>query len=315
MSAECGLFRSTSVSNVIIGRDGVLVHHLNCGSMCPIGIHGSESTTALGEEASFVCHCLLIETDAGLVLVDTGIGFQDTMHPGRLPLVLRAALRLHLDPNETAVRQLPQLGYSPHDVRHIIMTHLDFDHASGLDDFPNACVHVHAAELEAANHPSSLIARSRYRTFKAMREIEWSPLNAGGEPWFGFEAVRNLPGLPPEILVVPLPGHSAGHSGVAIETPSGWLLHAGDAYMHHAEVHGGAVPPSLMRYQSLMAVDSEARLANAARLAELHRNHSDRVTLISSHDIGEFETHEARTRERKRPRNRLANTQELRIAR
>src|SRR2546429_4224699 len=52
----------------------------------------------------------------------------------------------------------------------------------------------------------------------------------GGEPWFGFRAVRDLPGLPPEILVIPLPGHTRGHIGVAVDTGAGWLLHAGDAF-------------------------------------------------------------------------------------
>lgn len=293
----------------------MLVHHLNCGSMCPIGVHGSESTTGLGEHASFVCHCLLIEGSDGLIMVDTGIGFQDTMHPRRLPFLMRSLLRLRLDPNETAVRQLPQLGYSAHDVRHIIVTHLDFDHASGLDDFPNACVHVAGRELHEAQRGRSLVARSRYRPLRQMREIEWSPFKDAGEPWFGFEAVRDLPGIPPEVLVVPLPGHSVGHSGVAVETPSGWLLHAGDAYMHHAEVHGGKAPSAILRYEGLLAADNNARLNNIERLRELHRAHNDRVTIVSSHDISEFETHEARTREKKRPRNRLATTEEIGIAR
>src|SRR3546814_2886084 len=58
-----------------------------------------------------------------------------------------------------------------------------------------------------------------------------------GERWFGFEAVRDLDGLPPEILLVPLPGHTWGHSGVAVqEDGGGWLLHAGDAYFYRGEV-------------------------------------------------------------------------------
>ena len=42
------------------------------------------------------------------------------------------------------------LGFSPDDVRHIVLTHLDFDHAGGIEDFPNARVHVLAREREAA---------------------------------------------------------------------------------------------------------------------------------------------------------------------
>jgi dihydrofolate reductase len=35
-----------------------------------------------------------------------------------------------------------------------------------------------------------------------------------GEPWFGFERVRPLDGLPPEIALIPLIGHTFGHAGV-----------------------------------------------------------------------------------------------------
>lgn len=51
---------------------------------------------------------------------------------------------------ETAVRQVAALGYTPEDVRHIVVTHLDVDHCGGLPDFPDAQVHVLAKELEAA---------------------------------------------------------------------------------------------------------------------------------------------------------------------
>ena len=33
-------------------------------------------------------------------------------------------------------------GFRREDVRHILVTHLDFDHAGGLPDFPDAVVHV-----------------------------------------------------------------------------------------------------------------------------------------------------------------------------
>ena len=36
--------------------------------------------------------------------------------------------------------------------------------------------------------------------------------------------------------MVPLPGHTPGHAGVAIDTPEGWLLHAGDAYFYRHEM-------------------------------------------------------------------------------
>ena len=70
----------------------------------------------------------------------------------------RPSYELHLDvlvspdfrEELTAVRQIAQLGFEPRDVRHIALTHLDFDHAGGLDDFPTATVHLLASERDAA---------------------------------------------------------------------------------------------------------------------------------------------------------------------
>lgn len=48
--------------------------------------------------------------------------------------------------------------------------------------------------------------------------------------------MRRLTGLPPEILALPLPGHSRGHAAIAVDTGHGWLVHAGDAYFHRPPV-------------------------------------------------------------------------------
>jgi len=60
------------------------VHHLNTGTMCPIGRRLVNGTGSIFQRARMVCHCLLIETDDGLALVDTGIGLDDIKRPMRL---------------------------------------------------------------------------------------------------------------------------------------------------------------------------------------------------------------------------------------
>ena len=254
------------------------IHHLNCGTDCPLGgaLFDGRSVGPLGR---IVCHCLLIETDAhGLVLVDTGYGLRDVAHPHRRPdpritLPWRAMLNIRLHERETAIRQLEALGYRADDVRHIVATHLDFDHAGGLEDFPNATIHVMAREYDDATGPrAGIVARNRWRPrqFDAVRH--WRRYGAQGESWFGFDAVRDLEGLPPEILMVPLPGHTWGHAGVAVREGDGrWLLHAGDAYFYRGEMRQARrrCTPGLRAYQRLMEVDATARMDNQARLRAL----------------------------------------------
>ena len=105
-----------------------------------------------GPAAKLVCHCLLIETDkAGLVLVDTGFGTRDVARHGRIAPFFRFLNQPQFRSEETAVAQIRALGHDPADVRHIVVTHLDFDHAGGIEDFPNARVHLLSREKEVAD--------------------------------------------------------------------------------------------------------------------------------------------------------------------
>ncbi|MGZ3407905.1 MAG: MBL fold metallo-hydrolase, partial [Polyangia bacterium] len=75
-----------------------------------------------------VCHVLAIESDDGIVLVDTGLGMPDVATPKeRLGRDFVAITRPRCDASETAIAQLKALGFSAKDVRHIVVTHLDLD--------------------------------------------------------------------------------------------------------------------------------------------------------------------------------------------
>jgi glyoxylase-like metal-dependent hydrolase (beta-lactamase superfamily II) len=275
----------------------VRVHHLNCGTDCPVGgaLFDGRSKGLTGH---LVCHCLLIETDAhGLVLVDTGYGLRDVDHPHRPPhpritRAMRTMLNIKLREEETAIRQIEALGFSATDVRHIVLTHLDFDHAGGLEDFPQATIHLLEKEWSAATGSrAGFVPRNRYRPAQFDEVRQWQRYGVQGEPWFGFEAVRDLERLPPEILMVPLPGHTWGHAGVAIRKPDGWLLHAGDAYFYRHEVRQPQrqCTPGLRGYQTLMEVDRKLRLTNQERLRRLSIEKRSELRVLCAHDAVEFE--------------------------
>jgi len=265
--------------------------------MCPWGgnlMYGPEPNAELRK---LVCHCLLIETpNSGLVLVDTGIGLFDVQRAReRLSSFFLFLNRPRMGEQETALRQIQRLGFAASDVRHIVLTHLDFDHAGGLEDFPEAVVHVFGPELDAAtSRRKGFIARNRYRPRQwSHAGAQWQRYDSRGAPWMGFETVRDLVGLPPEILLVPLTGHTSGHCGVAIQHREGWLLHAGDAYFYRGEMERADAfcPPGLRFYQSMMEVDRLSRLVNQRRLRELARGAGERIQVMCAHDPAEYARH------------------------
>ena len=266
------------------------IHHLNCGSFCPFGGHYMDRITSGLGTAHMVCHCLLVETHGGLVLIDTGFGMRDIYKPKkRSSPYLRALVRPKFDVEETAVKQIRRLGFHPSDVRHIVLTHLDFDHAGGLDDFHHAEVHVMETELEAALNPKGFISTNRYQPDQLAHTKTWNTYQPQGEKWFGFEAVKQLKSLPPEILMVPLYGHTEGHAGIAVNTDQGWLLHAGDAYFFRGELNTDySCPLGLRAYQRLMDTHHKLRQQNQMLLRDLAHTHHHDVRIFSAHDAVEF---------------------------
>lgn len=269
------------------------VHHLNCATQCVLGGRLISGRGGLLHMVKMVTHCLLIETASSLVLVDTGLGTGDIQSAkARLPLGFHFFSNPRLDLHETALFQVEQLGYYRSDVRHIITTHLDFDHAGGISDFPQAQVHLLKSEFLAANIAAgTFIHRFRYRPSQWHQHAHWLTYQPYGETWFGFEAVRSLKGLPPEILLIPLRGHTGGHAGVAIQTKRGWLLHAGDAYFHRDEINQNrpTCPLGLRLFQRLLATDYQACLRNQQRLRQLSCEQDASIYIFSSHDTTELE--------------------------
>jgi glyoxylase-like metal-dependent hydrolase (beta-lactamase superfamily II) len=269
------------------------IHHLNCGTMCPHGARLLAGEGGLLASTRLVCHCLLIEGAEGLVLIDTGFGLEDVRRPRQLGRPFNAMTRPQLQQSETAIAQVRALGFEPGDVRHIITTHLDLDHAGGLPDFPDAEVHVLGRELEAALHPGWR-ERPRYVAAHWAHGPRWVQHAPEGDRWLGFDSVRALPSSDEEILLIPLPGHTLGHAGVAVRNGDRWLLHCGDAYFHHGEVRTPShCPPGLSMFQNLNQVDGAARRENRERLRDLAERHGGEVELICSHDAHTLERHRA----------------------
>jgi glyoxylase-like metal-dependent hydrolase (beta-lactamase superfamily II) len=104
---------------------------------------------------------------------------------------------------------------------------MHFDHCGGLPDFPWARVHVLRREREAFEGPPKRWTDLAYVQRHVAHHPEFVLYQPRGERWFDQPAVR-LP-FEPEIWLVPLPGHTPGHCGVALRGEGGWHFHVGDA--------------------------------------------------------------------------------------
>ena len=149
-------------------------------------------------------NCLLIETPAGRVLVETGIG-------ERIDDKNRA-MRGYDGPWIGAA--LRTAGFDPASVDVVAMSHLHFDHAGGLlaadgaRAFPRASIVAQRAEWEIALGDNPRLVAS-YVQPELRLVAAW-----GAESWADGER-ELLPG----VSVVPTGGHSAGHQGIVVRAP------------------------------------------------------------------------------------------------
>lgn len=252
------------------------VDHLNAGVMNPPTLRGLPA------------HVLLCHSDDGLVLVDTGFGVADLSDPvGRLGPV-RRLLRPELDLGHTVLRQLQERGHAAADVRHIVLTHLDLDHAGGLSDFPHATVHTTADEHAAAITAPDALDRRRYRPAQFAHGPDFALHGGRGDEWryglTGHEVVRG-------ITLVPMPGHSRGHAAVAVDAGDHTVVHAGDAVFDASQVGETAPDGSALGTVPVLRGFERVVGRDQRRIGE---NHRTLARLASLPDVLVVPAHDAR---------------------
>ena len=152
----------------------------------------------------------------GTVLVDTGSG----------PRTMTARGHDHLRSPATA---LAELGIGAGDVTDIITTHMHWDHAGNITDFPAARLHVQRAEMAHATGPSMCSGFLR-RPYDAEQLAEWLAELYRGRVTFhqGDEEIA------PGISIHHVGGHTPGMQVVRVSTARGQVVLASDA-MHYYE--------------------------------------------------------------------------------
>jgi len=149
-----------------------------------------------------------------------------------------------------------------------------------------------ASECEYAVQQRTWMDRQRFRPQQWSYKNQWQlHSGSGGERWHGFDCVRDIAGFSSDLLLVPLPGHTFGHAGVAVRQGDRWMLLAGDAYFYHREMDFKRpwCTPGLRLYQTMLEKDRRARLDNQKRLRRLKHEQGATIDVFSSHDIPEFE--------------------------
>lgn len=155
---------------------------------------------------------MLVQPETGRrILVDTGFDAAEARSRGR---------EIERDPTEA----IKAFGVEPESLSEVIVTHLHFDHAGGLDRYPNARFHLQAAEMAYATGPCMCHDALRH-PFTAAHVCEMVKSVYSGRVTFHDGAGQVAPG----VEVHRVGGHSRGLQAVRVKTREGWLCLASDA--------------------------------------------------------------------------------------
>ena len=178
--------------------------------------------------------------------------------------------RFELTPADEIASQLRSIGVEPGSIGTVVFSHLHTDHVGGIDSFPHARVIVHRLEWERA---TGIGGRMRgYLPQRWPDRLEPTLVDFDGEAVGPFRSSFDV-AADGRLLLVPTPGHTAGHAALLVrDDVRSWLL-AGD--LAHTAEEVEEVAPEIARWCRAEGIeiltahdwDAPAKLSSDAKLS------------------------------------------------
>jgi len=214
-----------------------------------------------------------IEHPEGLIVVDTGETAR-VAEPGYFPRwhpYYWRGVQERVRPEEEIGLQLENRWLDPQQVRWVVLTHLHTDHAGGLHHFPTSEILIDPREYAVASGLGGLLRGflpNRFPDWLRPRFIDFAPVPCGP---FDHSLPLTAAG---DVVIVPTPGHTAGHVSVIVRTNGVTYFLAGDTSYNQALMLEGAVDG--------VAPDEEAARDTLRRIRALARQ--EPVVYLPAHD-------------------------------
>jgi N-acyl homoserine lactone hydrolase len=217
----------------------------------------------VGTQVTIPYFVYLIEHPQGNVLFDTG-GHPDLIDkPDEYLGAAADAFEVVMEEGDDVVSLLATVGLSPTDVAHVAHSHLHYDHAGGIEFFPDATFYVQERELQFAYWPP-VYQRDVYLKSDFDHDVDWFELE-GEHDIFGDG----------KLVLFPTPGHTAGHQSLLVRLDSGSVILVADASYGPRNMEKRALPSLLW--------SPDAMVSSWRRIEALQRR--ERAKLIFTHDL------------------------------
>lgn len=181
---------------------------------------GWASVFRRAERYEFPAFVYILEHPDGHIAIDTGMTSR-----ARTPRAARRFVPVPTaGPDDEIGPQMRAHGLDPDDVRLVVLTHLDWDHAGGIAHFPNAEILVHRPEYEFAK---TFMGKMRYQPKLWPSWFEPKLYDLDPDAFGPFPKSKTLTDAA-DIRLVPIPGHSIAQVGVVVRSGRANLFFGGD---------------------------------------------------------------------------------------
>ncbi|GAA4685956.1 MBL fold metallo-hydrolase [Frondihabitans cladoniiphilus] len=244
----------------------------------PTGTYSARAALAVTggsvfDKRRFAATAVLISHPQGDLLIDAGFGENLAEHVKMLPRLERAPY----ERGETVAHQLRAAGYDRSRLRGVLVTHVHWDHVSGLDSL-RVPVWINADELRYGAEDAH---GAVFRSVSSGLEIHEYALD--GPPYLGFPASFDVYG-DGSVVVALAAGHTSGSVVVFVALPSGERYgFIGDLTWQMDGITRGAERPWMLR--RVADVDADTVRLGLQRSIAL----SEAVRIVPAHDVGAYE--------------------------
>ncbi|MBA2522906.1 MAG: N-acyl homoserine lactonase family protein [Solirubrobacterales bacterium] len=230
---------------------------------------------------------LITHPTAGPVLVDTAFHGSVAAKPAaNLGRVMARASRARIEPGRDIPSQLRERGIVSSQLETVVLTHLHFDHASGIAEYPNATFVLSQPEWIAATTADSSLTQG-YRTshFDYLFDYRTVDFDAPGiSSYASFGRTFDLFG-DGSVRLAFTPGHTTGHYSVIARLRDRDFVIAGDAIYTHAQLDDADPPPR--------PVDMHNWQRSLRELKQFHKTFPQAI-IAPGHDADHWPTLESR---------------------
>lgn len=223
-----------------------------------------------------------LHAEQGPILIDAPYGHEGPSNVGALMGLLLRRGGLRFEESWSVVPRIEELGFRAADIRHILMTHLHYDHTGGMKTLCHADFHTSLREWDFAVSLTPRRARIKGYAPEDYRAIR-SRMKLHDEAPTVIESGDGLDILGDgSIEMFSIPGHTIGHVGYRFKmSDGGYIFHVGDAAFGVDQITGGQ---NLGFFARKVAYDLAQTLVSLEDLRAYHRENPDHV-LLTSHDM------------------------------